>query len=73
MLPLVHTRIEFFGRPYRGRLAITRGLWQMGLCVNLGSFLVGVSIFSLRYPSFELDVGFFSVDVSRQQVWTHSR
>lgn len=57
------TEIQKYGQWYRSRVTLTRGLWQVGVCIDLLSFRVGLSAVSAR--SYQLDLGFFSFDVAR--------
>ena len=54
--------IDRFGKWYRGRIALTRGLWRIGLTQDFGSCQIGVS-FWMRAG--QLTLLFWSIDVAR--------
>jgi hypothetical protein len=54
--------IDRFGKWYRGRIALTRGLWRLGLTQDFGSCQIGVS-FWMRAG--QLTLLFWSIDLAK--------
>ncbi len=55
-------KIDRFGKWWRGRLSLTRGLWRIGLTQDFGSCQVGLSFWQ---RAGQLTLGFWSLDVAR--------